>query len=136
MNRRIIKLTGALLFAGLASSATVQSTNLPGGVDALRGRVWNGAECCGWTWDFVQQSGPVFRGSFRNPNGQRIEEPNIVISIFGSDRVTITRANGSAGGGCTYEGTIRVGSASGTYACAGRPAGNWSARISHATTTR
>lgn len=129
-------IAAACLLAGLAGSASAQLTNLPGGLDALRGRQWHGSECCGWTWDWVQQSGPAFRGSFRNPNGQRLEEPNILISITGSDRVTITRANGSAAGGCTYEGTIRAGSADGTYACAGRPAGRWSATISHAVTAR
>jgi hypothetical protein len=129
------RLAGALLLAGLAGGATAQQTNLPAGVDALRGRQWSGAECCGWTWGWVQQSGPQFRGEFRNPNGQRLDEPNITISISG-EQVTIIRAGGSPAGGCTYTGTIRVGRAWGTYSCAGRPAGNWSASISQAVTMR
>lgn len=137
MNGSIIvrRLAGALLFAGLASSAVAQQATLPVGVDALRGRQWSGTECCGWTFGWVQQSGPSFRGEFRNPNGQRINEPNITISISG-DRVTIVRAGGSAAGGCTYMGTIVVGRAWGTYSCAGTPAGNWSASISQAVTMR
>lgn len=103
--------------------------NLPVGLEAMRGKIWNGEECCGWKWDWVQESGPIFRGKFRNTNGQRLEERNIIISIRG-DRVEITRGSGSAAGGCTYEGTIRVGNANGDYWCAGRYAGKWGAMIS------
>jgi hypothetical protein len=129
------RLAGALLLAVLGSSAAAQVANLPAGLEALRGRQWSGTECCGWTWGWVQQSGPAFRGEFRNPNGQRLDEPNILISINGN-QVTITRAGGSAAGGCTYMGTIRVGAAGGTYSCAGMAAGNWSATISQAVTMR
>ncbi|CAN7720227.1 hypothetical protein LJR289_005974 [Pseudoduganella sp. LjRoot289] len=121
-------LAALALLACVADAAVAQQANLPAGMEGLRGRHWRGGECCGWTWDWVQQNGPVFRGAFRNPNGQRLEEQNIIISIFG-DRVQITRANGSAAGGCTYDGVIRGGSAEGTYACAGRDAGKWAATI-------
>lgn len=76
----------------------------------------------------MQQNGPTFNGSFRNSNGQRLQEQNIIISIFG-DRVQITRGGGSAAGGCTYDGVIRPGVAEGTYACGGNPAGRWAATI-------
>lgn len=123
----------AVLAGGVAGGATAQ--NLPGAMEAMRGRHWHGGECCGWTWDWVQQSGPSFSGSFRNPNGQQLQEPNIIISISGN-QVQIVRAGGSAAGGCTYTGTIRVGSAEGTYACAGKPAGAWAAAIYQTAPTR
>lgn len=127
-------MAGALLL-GCTALGGAQAQNLPAGMEGLRGRVWNGAECCGWTWDWTIQSGPRFRGSFRNPNGQRIEEENILVSIV-DNRVQITRGGGSGAGGCTYEGTIRPGVAEGTYACNGAPAGRWSARISQASVNR
>jgi hypothetical protein len=117
----------AALAGALCSGAVAQ--NLPGAMEAMRGRLWNGSECCGWKWDWTQVSGPRFRGTFRNPNGQVLNEDNIMISINGS-RVEITRAGGSSAGGCTYEGTIRVGAAAGDYWCAGQRAGQWSATIS------
>jgi len=125
---RMCALALAALAGSLTSSAMAQQQNLPVALEALRGHSWHGAECCGWTWDWVQQSGPNFSGTFRNPNGQQLQESNIIISIYG-DRVQITRGGGSASGGCTYVGTIRVGGASGTYACAGKPAGSWAATI-------
>lgn len=118
----------ALVLLACMADAAVAQANLPAGMEALRGRHWRGAECCGWTWDWVQQNGPTFNGSFRNPNGQRLQEQNIIISIFG-DRVQITRGGGSAAGGCTYDGVIRPGVAEGTYACGGSPAGRWAATI-------
>ncbi|SFM55734.1 hypothetical protein [Rugamonas rubra] len=124
-------LAGALLLGGVAGQAAAQLENLPGAVDALRGRHWHGGECCGWTWDWVQQSGPTFSGSFSNPNGEKLQEANIVISING-DNVRITRGNGA----CVYTGKIHVGGASGTYTCGGRPAGPWAATIYQTAPTR
>lgn len=124
----------AVLAASLGGRAAARQ-NLPVAVEALRGHHWHGGECCGWTWDWVQQSGPSFSGSFRNPNGQQLQEPNIIISISGN-QVQIVRAGGSAAGGCTYTGIIRVGSAEGTYACAGKPAGAWAATIYQTEPTR
>jgi hypothetical protein len=119
----------ALAAALLAGEAAAQ--NLPAGVEGLRGRHWRGGECCGWSWDWTQVNGPTFRGSFRNTNGQVLNEEGIIISIRG-ERVEITRGGGSAMGGCTYEGTIRGATASGNYSCRGAPAGQWSAHISQA----
>lgn len=121
-------LIGAALLSCMAGAVMAQLENLPGGMEALRGRHWHGGECCGWTWDWVQVSGPTFSGSFRNANGQTLNEGNIVISITGN-QVQITRANGSAAGGCTYNGTIQPGVAEGTYSCAGQPSGRWAATI-------
>lgn len=123
----------ALAGAMLAGQASAQ--NLPGAMEAMRGRVWNGSECCGWRWDWVQVSGPRFRGTFRNPNGQVLNDTDIVISINGS-QVEITRSGGSSAGGCTYTGTIRVGAAFGEYWCNGQRAGQWSATISSPATLR
>ncbi len=123
----VCAVTAAVLAASMAGIVRAQE-NLPVAVEALRGHHWHGGECCGWTWDWVQQSGPSFSGTFRNPNGQQLQEPSIIISIVGN-QVQITRAGGSAAGGCTYTGTIRVGSAEGSYACAGKPAGPWAATI-------
>lgn len=121
----------AILFAVLAGAMCggAATQNLPGAMEAMRGRVWNGAECCGWKWDWTQVSGPRFRGTFRNPNGQVLNVEDIIISINGN-RVEISRSGGSSAGGCTYEGTIRVGAASGEYWCRGQAAGPWSATIS------
>lgn len=121
----ILSLAAALL----AGAAAAQ--NLPAGVEGLRGKHWRGGECCGWSWDWTQVSGPTFRGSFRNTNGQVLNEEGIIISIFG-DRVEITRAGGSSAGGCTYEGRIRGATASGDYFCRGVRAGQWAAQISQA----
>jgi len=117
--------------AGLLLAGEVAAQNLPAGVEGLRGRQWRGAECCGWSWTWNQVNGPTFRGTFRNSNGQVLNEENIIISLFGS-RVEVTRAGGSSAGGCTYEGTIRGATASGEYWCAGQRAGQWSATISQA----
>lgn len=121
----ILSLAGALLAGELAAQ------NLPAGVEGLRGRHWRGGECCGWSWDWTQVNGPTFRGTFRNTNGQVLNEEGIIISLNGT-RVEITRGGGSSAGGCTYEGSIRGATASGEYFCAGRRAGQWSASISQA----
>lgn len=122
--------SGAILLAGLATDVLAQQLeNLPAGMEGLRGRHWHGSECCNWSWDWTQVSGPIFRGVFQNKNGQRLAEDDIQISIHGNS-VTITRKGGSGAGGCTYVGTIRPGGAEGNYSCAGKPAGTWAATIS------
>ncbi len=105
------------------------SDNLPTQIEALRGTTWIGNECCRWEFAFSHKSGPFFRGEWKNPNGQRLTDNNIIINIIGDDRVEIIRGGGSSAGGCTYTGTIHVGGASGQYSCAGRYAGTWSAVI-------
>lgn len=124
--RRI--LASSIVASCLAGSAIAQMANLPAGMEGLRGRHWRGTECCGWTFDWVQVNGPNFSGNFNHPNGQKNIGVDVVISIMG-DQVTVSRANGSAAGGCTYTGTIKPGVAEGTYACAGKPAGRWAATI-------
>ena len=121
-------LAGALWVAGLSPGAMARDDNLPVAAEALRGKVWHGGECCGWTWDWVLQSDATFRGDFKNKNGETLVEPKIQVAISGKT-VTITRGAGSAGGGCTYVGRIWVGGAEGTYSCRGKPAGQWAATI-------
>ncbi len=116
------------VFSLAVASLPAPAQNLPTQIESLLGKTWVGSECCGWTWTWQRKSGVFFRGEFRNPNGERLNEDNITVSIRG-DQVEIVRGAGSAGGGCTYNGNIRVGFAGGTYACAGRPAGSWSAKI-------
>jgi hypothetical protein len=106
----------------------VTAQNLPTQVESLRGREWIGAECCKWQFTFTQKSGPFFKAKWWNPNGQQLADDNIIINIL-NDTVEIIRAGGSSAGGCTYRGTIRVGSAGGEYWCNGRSAGTWSATI-------
>jgi len=106
----------------------VTAQNLPTQVESLRGREWIGAECCKWQFTFTQKSGPFFKAKWWNPNGQQLADDNIIINIL-NDTVEIIRAGGSSAGGCTYRGTIRVGSAGGEYWCNGRSAGTWSAVI-------
>lgn len=121
-------LASSIMASCMVGGAIAQMANLPAGMEGLRGKHWHGSECCGWIFDWVQVSGPAFTGNFSNPNGQKINEGNIIISIMG-DQITVSRANGSAAGGCTYTGTIKPGVAEGTYACAGKPAGRWAATI-------
>jgi hypothetical protein len=102
--------------------------NLPGALEAMRGHVWNGAECCNWQFSWTQKSGPFFRGTWWNTNGQRLAEDDLTINIL-ADNVEIIRSGGSETGGCTYRGKIRVGRAEGDYWCAGRYAGKWGADI-------
>lgn len=130
MNSRTLCLiaAGAALMVSIAGDALAQLENLPGGMEHLRGRHWSGKECCNWSWEWVQTSGPTFRGVFTNTNQQKLVEDDIIITIHG-DTVTITRKGGSAAGGCTYIGKIRPGSADGTYACNGQQAGPWGATI-------
>jgi hypothetical protein len=106
----------------------LSAQNLPTQVEALRGREWNGSECCKWQFNFIQKSGPFFRAKWWNPNGQQLTDDNITINIL-NDTVEIIRAGGSSAGGCTYKGKIRVGSAEGEYWCNGRYAGTWGATI-------
>ena len=106
----------------------VTAQNLPTQVESLRGREWIGAECCKWQFTFTQKNGPFFKAKWWNPNGQQLADDNIIINIL-NDTVEIIRAGGSSAGGCTYRGTIRVGSAGGEYWCNGRSAGTWSAVI-------
>ncbi len=107
---------------------TAASQNLPVQVEALRGVTWIGAECCNWQFTWTKKSGPFFRASWRNSNGQQLTDDNIVINIL-DNTVEIVRGGGSSSGGCTYRGNIRVGAADGEYWCAGRYAGRWSATI-------
>jgi hypothetical protein len=102
--------------------------NLPVHLEALRGSVWNGQECCNWKFTWTHKSGPFFSAKWWNPNGERLSDDNIVINIL-DDRVEIVRAGGSSAGGCTYTGRIYVGHAGGEYSCAGRNAGKWGATI-------
>jgi hypothetical protein len=102
--------------------------NLPGQVEAMRGHEWNGNECCNWQFNWTQKSGPFFRGTWLNRNGQALADDNIVINIL-NDTVEIIRSGGSQAGGCTYTGKIRIGSAEGDYWCNGRYAGKWGAVI-------
>ena len=119
-------LLGAIVYP-LAIPAVAQ--NLPAQVEALRGNVWNGSECCNWEFTWTHKSGPFFSAQWRNSNGQQMSDNNIVINIWGDDNVEIIRGGGSEAGGCTYQGKIRVGSASGDYWCNRRHAGTWGAAI-------
>lgn len=106
-----------------------QAQNLPVQIEALLGTTWAGRECCGWTFGWNKMSTVRFRGNWSNPNGETYSTDNIVINIYGDNRVRIERDGGSSAGGCTYEGNIQVGRASGTYSCRGSGAGSWSATI-------
>ena len=122
---------GALLVLSISTLPVInglRAQNLPTQVESLRGREWIGAECCKWQFTFTHKSGPFFRAKWWNPNGQQLADDNIIINIL-NDTVEIIRAGGSSAGGCTYRGTIRVGSAGGEYWCNGRSAGTWSATI-------
>jgi hypothetical protein len=70
---KIAKWSGLTLFLGaivlvagigvgyLTRQAAAQ--NLPTQIEALRGRVWIGGECCGWKFTWQHKSGPFFRGN-------------------------------------------------------------------------
>lgn len=104
------------------------SQNLPVQLEALRGKVWTGGECCNWKFVWTQKNGPFFSAKWWNPNGESLYDDNIIINIQ-EDRVEVVRGGGSSAGGCTYTGRIYVGYAGGEYSCAGRYAGKWGATI-------
>ncbi len=129
---KVVAITLMILGVGFLTAAkeafSQSPPNLPGYTEALRGKTWNGTECCNWKFTFIHKSGPFFRATWRNPNGQQMSDDNITVNISG-DNVEIIRAGGSSAGGCTYTGKIRIGFAGGDYSCNGRNAGTWSATI-------
>lgn len=119
----------ALVVGGIVNfSSQGAAQNLPTQIESLRGRVWNGGECCGWKFSWQHKSGPFFRGKWWHPNGQQLADDNITVNIL-DDNVEVIRAGGSSAGGCTYRGKIHVGDAGGEYWCNGRYAGKWGAVI-------
>jgi hypothetical protein len=123
-------LAGALALSALSVPAAGQGWNRGGGGGGgYLGTAWTGHECCGWEFTWVMRPRGLFAGAWRHPGGETLLVDDMVVSHMGGGRVRIIRQGGSNAGGCTYDGVIRGGQASGTYACRGSPAGDWYATI-------